>query len=382
MATVQVLLQGLKPDNDHDSAVNRLLRRADTNEFLFSLAYVRRSGVDAVSAAMEAAADRMTLFLGIRNGITSVQSIFSLLDIGVSPYAVDTGSSGKIFHPKIYAAIADDEADVIVGSANLTFGGLNQNIEASSAIGLDLSSDPDREYLDKLRDTLLALPTTYPDHVFQITDRRQAVGLLHEGRLEDERVSRIPTTTRTGGGRERDRLAPIPSVTGRRRPATRVSQRKVKRRIRSGGLTNSGVLKWESKPLTERSLNIPRADQTNITGDINLGQGLFLGLDFQTYFRNDVFADLTWTTDPPSARSRHERGRINAEIIVKGVSYGAFDLEVTHDPRTDTASFRQRNAMTKIKWGPARSLIARRDLLGRTLRLYKRTDTDFVIVID
>lgn len=382
MAVVRALFQGLERDNDHDSAVNELLRRPDIDEFLFSIAFVRRSGVARIAENLQTVADRVTLFLGVRNGVTSVQSIFALLDIGIAPYIVDTASTSKIFHPKVYAAFAGTEASVILGSANLTFSGLNQNIEASSIITLDCDLEQDKDYVDKLKDIFHALPGKYPDHVFQINNRRQAVRLYQEGRLEDERITRMPTATRTGGGRKRDELQPMPIFVGRRQKPNQVRPKSVRRHIRSAGRTSTGVLMWESKPLTERSLNIPKAANTNITGDTNLGQGLMHGIDFQTYFRNDVFAGLTWATVSSSANPHLERAHIDAEIIIKGVSYGVFELEVTHDPRKNTPSFRQRNVMTKIKWGPARQLIAKRDLLGRTLRLYKKSDTDFTIVID
>jgi hypothetical protein len=77
-----------------------------------------------------------------------------------------------------------------------------------------------------------------------------------------------------------------------------------------------------------------------------------------------------------------ERATINVEIVIKNLSYGEYELEVTHDPRTNTRSYEQRNVMTKIKWGEARALIAKRDLLDRTMRLFKKNATNFMIVID
>ena len=268
-------------------------------------------------------------------------------------------------------------AHVILGSANLTYSGLNQNIEASSYIKLDREQQADEEYLQKLISTIKELPSTYPDHVFQIKTVRQAVELLKEGRLEDERLTRLPTTNKTQDNRERDTLKPIPTHGKETRPP----RKGVKKRS-SKKTSNTAMLVWESKPLTERSLNIPQGTTTNITGDMNLGQGLVENLDFQHYFRNEVFSELAWNTDPNSGYPHLERSSINAELIIKNISYGVYILEVTHDPRTDTKSYVQRNVMTKIKWGDARTLVAKRDLLDRTLSLYKRGAMDFVIVID
>ena len=377
MAEIEIILQGLSQNDDHETAINRLLTTPDIGSYILSFAFARKNGVERIKGNLEGVADKSQVFIGIRNGITSIQSIFSLLEIGINPFVVDTASNKKIFHPKIYAAYSDDEAFIILGSANLTFGGLNQNIEASSFIKLDRSQEKDNDYLQKLVTTITQLPATYPDHVFKITNPKQAVKLLHEGRLEDERLTRLPTTQKTRAGTTRDKLKPIPTFEKRKpKPNKAIKSRKAKI------AANTGILVWESKPLTERSLNIPRGTNTNITGDTNLGRGLMEDIDFQHYFRETVFSELNWSTNPGSRSPHLERATINAEIVIKNLSYGIYELEVTHDPRTNTRSYEQRNVMTKIKWGDARSLIAKRDLLDRTLRLYKKNSTDFMIVID
>lgn len=376
MAEIDILLQGLNESDDHETAVNNLLSISAEN-FLFSLAFARSNGVKRIKNNLARVSDKTQVFIGIRNGITSIQSIFSLFKIGIAPYVVDTASNSKIFHQKIYAAYSNTNAHVILGSANLTDGGLNQNIEASSYIKLNRKRQADEEYLQKLINTITDLPSTYPDHVFQIKTARDAVELLKEGRLEDERLTRLPPTNKTQGNKERDKLKPIP-IYGKISQALRKG---VKKR-RSKKIANTGILVWESKPLIPRSLNIPQGTATNITGDINLGKGLMEDIDFQHYFRDVVFAELTWKIDPGSRSPHLERTTINAEMVIKNLSYGVYELEVTHDPRTHTKSYEQRNTMTKIKWGDARSLIAKRDLLDRTLRIYKKDSTDFMIVID
>lgn len=377
MAEINILLQGLELDDDHDTAVNKLLLLPDIEQYLFSLAFARSNGVERISDNLEKVSDKAIIFIGIRNGITSIQSIFSLFKIGIKPYVVDTAANNLIFHPKIYAAYAEGHAHVILGSANLTYAGLNQNIEASSYIKLDRKLQTDEEYILKLVEMFTGLPSKYPDHVFQVNTPRQAVRLLREGRLEDERLTRFPSTNKLQKNKERDKLPRIP--THSKGSQKRHKATKKKRPIK---IINKGILVWESKPLTERSLNIPQGPNTNITGDTNLGLGLMEDIDFQHYFRDVVFSNLAWSTDPSSRSPHLERARINVELVIKNISYGDYDLEVTHDPRTSTKSYAQRNAMTKIKWGDARSLVAKRDLLGRSLKLYKKDSTDFVIVID
>jgi len=377
MAKINILLQGLSKDDDHDTAINELLRLPNIDNYLLSLAFARSSGVERISGNLNRDVGKTKVFVGIRNGITSIQSIFSLFKLGIKPYAVDTAANNKIFHPKIYAAYNDEFAHIILGSANLTLGGLNRNIEASSYIILNRQSQTDEDYLIKLVDVITGMPTVYPDHVFQITTPRQAVILLKEGRLEDERVTRLPSTSKGEPEKERDKLTPIPTYAKTRPKPHKGAKKRTPRKAK-----NSAVIVWESNPLTERSLNIPSGNNTNITGDANLGLGAMADIDFQHYFRDVVFSSLRWSIDPESRSPHLERARINVELIIKNISYGVFNLEVTHDPRINTSSYVQHNVMTKIKWGEIRSLIAKRDLLDRTLKLYKKDGTNFVIVID
>jgi hypothetical protein len=69
---------------------------------------------------------------------------------------------------------------------------------------------------------------------------------------------------------------------------------------------------------------------------------------------------------------------------LKGISYGDFDLRIAHTMGTTSTSYLQRNAMTRLSWGPMRNLVARPDLIGRSLRLYRdeADATRFVLEID
>lgn len=378
MAEIDILLQGLREDDDHETAVNELLQIENIDSYLFSLAFVRKAGVERIINNLQNVSDKIDIFIGIRNGITSIQSIFALQKVGIHPYVVDTATNNKIFHPKIYAAYNAEKAHVILGSANLTFGGLNQNIEASSYLVLDLKNEKDDFFIKNLIKTICGMPEKYPDHVFQLTSPKQAVLLLQEGRLEDERITRLPIASSNPSDKERDKLKPIPTFT-RHKPSPHK-----KAKISKSNLVNNnyGILVWESKPLTERSLNIPRGSNTNITGDTNLGKGLMEDIDFQHYFREIVFKELDWNRDLSSRSPYLERAYIDAELIIKNTAYGIFNLEVTHDPRTNTRSYEQNNVMTKIKWGEARHLVAKPDLLERTLQLYKSGHNRFTIVIN
>jgi hypothetical protein len=105
-------------------------------------------------------------------------------------------------------------------------------------------------------------------------------------------------------------------------------------------------------------------------------------IDQRHYFREEVFKDLTWTVDAKSSTSEHAFG--NFELIIKNVNYGVFELKLAHSNDTTSETYRQSNFVTQVHWGSARPYIARPDLLGRTLSLYRKDSTppEFVIEID
>jgi hypothetical protein len=142
-------------------------------------------------------------------------------------------------------------------------------------------------------------------------------------------------------------------------------------------------LVWESKSLTRRDLTIPTAGGTHATGSVNLDKGLMEGtVDHRHYFRETVFSALIWA--PTTASGAVEEAFAKFQLVLKGISYGEFDLRIAHTTSTTSPTYRQNNAMTRLSWGPMREYIAQEDLIGRTLALYRdKVDPKrFVLEID
>lgn len=129
---------------------------------------------------------------------------------------------------------------------------------------------------------------------------------------------------------------------------------------------------WRSAPLTRRDLNIPTGAKTNRTGCINLDRGAFEGIDFQRYFRNKLFRELAWTPDASPGKRHLLRALADFEIFINGLSHGKHKLLITFNSNENMKLWRQGNATTNIRWASVTELIARVDLLGKTLSLYKR----------
>jgi len=131
-------------------------------------------------------------------------------------------------------------------------------------------------------------------------------------------------------------------------------------------------------------LNVPTEKNTHKTYQIGLDKGLLEeDVDFQHYFRDSVFAELKWNRK--SAKEPHIfEATAEFEVVVKNLNYGNHQLTLTHNSLTNTTSYKQKQAMTKLRWGSILPVIARPDLIERTLKLYRKgtTKPSYLIEID
>jgi HKD family nuclease len=393
MAELDFILQAVTKAT-HAKAVRELVQLPDAKQVLISVSFVREAGVAAIEEAIRPVAGRTSFFVGIRNDITSIQAIKRLLALGVRLYAVDTGSRHIIFHPKLYLALSDTEGRGIIGSANVTFSGLHNNIEVSTTTRLNLANESDKEFADAVVTAFVDLLKNHPRHAFEIKDEKQAEALFESGRLVDEDIIQAPTSAGIKMGR-RDSLEQMnltfvipPRLT--KAVSTKVATGSPGSATTAVALpvptvslpSNVMRLVWQSKPLTERDLNIPSSGRTHATGSMGWKKGVMEGIDQRHYFRDEIFKNVNWTAHPAPKQSEHASAKF--ELVIKNVNFGVFDLILAHSTNTKSRTYLQNNFMTQVHWGKALPYVAKRDLLGRTLYLYRKETTppQFIIEID
>ena len=388
MAQLELILQAATPAT-HAAAVRKLLTNTGVKTALVSVAFVREAGVESLEAALKGVAGNAKFFVGIRNNITTLQGLKRLLGLRAKLYVVDTGSGETIFHPKLYLACTDTIAEMIVGSANLTFQGLHNNIEVSTRVILDLKDAADRKFVEQTTAAFDDMLAQHPEHVFQLKTVQQVEQLFDEGRIVDEMI--VPASTPVGGVRKgkRDSLGRMrlhrvfrPRIKAAIKRATAKAPPKVFGLPIPAVRATEYYLVWESKELKRRDLNIPTNPNTHATGSMLLKKGAMEGIDQRHFFRDDVFDALKWV--PDKSTPHIERASAQFELVIKNLNYGKFALKLSHNTKKDTASYAQNNAMTQVHWGDALALVAKEDLLGRTMYLYRK-DTDppeFQIEID
>jgi HKD family nuclease len=394
MAKIELLLQAFGA-GIHVTALKELLSLPGLKRFVASVAFVREEGVEAIAAELKAKHKACAFFVGIRNDITSVQSVRRLLELGVKVFAVDTASRSTLFHPKMFLSVGPGKGIAVIGSANVTFSGLHNNVEASTVIHLDSTDKDDAKFLKASLDSIDELPTRFPDHVFQIKTEAAANELFNQGRLTDEEmILATPPRSSVRKG-ERDNLKPI--------KLPRQSSPKHGKRIRAslkaqataaavtkptvptpiGASQGSDfILIWESKALTERDLNIPTGVGTNATGSMLWKKGAAEDIDQRHFFRDEVFVNIPWKQDPKY--THYQRAEADFTLAIKGLNYGTHRLKLSHNTNKTSKTYKQNNAMTSVSWGPVAEIIGKRDLLGRTMSLYRngKTPPQFLIEID
>jgi len=121
------------------------------SHFSAAVAFVKRSGVQYIAEALRAFSARSTvkMLIGVDLSGSSREGLADLLAcVGErGEIWVCHNESVSTFHPKVYVFRNEAQAVVVIGSGNLTEGGLFTNYEASIMRILDLTLDEDAKFL-------------------------------------------------------------------------------------------------------------------------------------------------------------------------------------------------------------------------------------------
>lgn len=147
--------------------LNQGLADEKWTEFRAAVAFVKRSGTRHINHALKAfnarASTRVRISIGVDKGGTSFEGATDLLDsVGTKGQVWVFKNPNALYHPKIYLFKNEYSADVIVGSVNLTQGGLYENYEGSVRAQLDLTDENDKNFLFAIESALdfWSIPTS------------------------------------------------------------------------------------------------------------------------------------------------------------------------------------------------------------------------------
>lgn len=396
MAKSLFLMQGLTETESHKNNLKKVLSIEECEKIILSTAFLNSDGVHLIKDELKMNQDKIEVYAGCRNGITTKQGIASLLELGIKVYVVDTGSRSFIFHPKAFLGQGKKRALSIVGSANMTYGGLVNNLEASSILELDLMDSSDAIYVNQFIKVFETLRADYPENVVLVESLERVQELFEQGKLVDE--EEVKETVNVGANKQGQGISPTMKL---KREKVILPSKKRKKKIKEQCVASEGnenneqemqsevimldvpvnmLEVWRSKELKERDLNVPSGTGTNPTGSMLLKKGIY-PVDQQTYFRHQVFKDLKW--EKKDSKKPYEYTNVGIYFVIEGINYGKYELTLKHDPRIDTVTYKQKQPMTSLSWGAAKKIVANRELLGKEMVLYKvkGNKNEFVIEI-
>ena len=123
----------------HLSVIKQLLSNSD--EIIICVAFLKNSGLDFI---LDLLSGNCTFYVGTNYYLTEPVAIKKLLRNKHKVYL--TEKKGGTFHPKIYFFRQGSKIFILTGSANLTGGGLNTNLEASVLIETEEGSSIYRQF--------------------------------------------------------------------------------------------------------------------------------------------------------------------------------------------------------------------------------------------
>ena len=353
----------------------------DFHTFTGISAFASQAGVNGLSKHIAAAKKHLntiTIVTGVDQKGTSQEALLALLDLNINAF-IFFQPSFTIFHPKIYLFEGADKSELIIGSSNLTSQGLFTNVETSLLVSIDNSLEADRKIVEQLKD--------YFKGIFDFTDpnlkklTREIIADLVEAKIvptEAERKAAQDKAEKPGRPETENIISKIfPKRAIAKIPNEFRTTKKLTTKTTPapgdaiGSISRKRELIWESGKLTERDLNIPKGSTTNPTGSMLFKKGKTKNIDQRHYFRDTVFSSLKWKHDTKPETSHLERAKATFNIVIDGKLSGSFKLTLTHNPRTDTRSYEQKNSMTSISWGEAKNVIAKDNLIGKSATLYK-----------
>ena len=156
------------------------------------VAFAKNSGVLRLKPALEqfkARGSKINIYVGIDLDGTSYEALVSLSKLADNLYVVHA-ESNQTFHSKIYNFTKKDSSIVVVGSNNLTAGGLWTNLESCSIVRLTLVEESDREVQHQI-DLYISDLVGIQGLSMKIKSKEDIEELLAEGYVSKEARTRI-----------------------------------------------------------------------------------------------------------------------------------------------------------------------------------------------
>ncbi|MGS7254875.1 hypothetical protein [Enterobacter hormaechei] len=174
-----------------------LLESPDYHTLNIVVAFAKNSGVLRIKDSLERFRKRggiVNAYLGVDLGGTSYEALTALL-LNTDSLNVIHAEKAQTFHSKIYQFLGNSKSLIVVGSHNLTGGGLWTNFESSVHIAIDGTNENEGEIVSGLEKYIGEL-TSLDNSFMPIASREDIETLLENGYVFKEVAERIRLATK------------------------------------------------------------------------------------------------------------------------------------------------------------------------------------------
>lgn len=356
-----------------------------------AVAWAKRSGLRFIREQIEdftARGGELHLIIGIDAGGASRQGIELAYSLATT-CAIFHHPSSRTFHPKAYIATGTNCAQAIIGSNNLTQGGLFENFETSIRLFLDPSNETDARHLAEIQrlfecyrtagncyveldETLLCELLNSP--LYDIEDEDQSSAVTRTGNIttEDRESNRVifgPGTAVLSKAPQSSRLVGAGENVTRK---SRLVENSSPPRSDRAGLTTVQA-RWYKK-LSAADAQRPEGANTNPTGHLTLVKAQH-PIESASWFRDSFFGSQDWV----ALGTGKERASVKFRVTIHGKDHGSHSLDVTHTPAFESG---QGNRTTVLHWGPqVGELLKDKNMKGDYVSLERTSNLRYRLVI-
>lgn len=384
---VQFLGQPWQDGTNLDDFLEEIVSQSEPDHLRIAVAWAKRSGLGRIKPYLDDWRKRggqIDLIVGLSEGGATRQGLELALEVADRVHLFHD-LSGRTFHPKVYLAETAEAVNLLVGSNNMTAGGLYFNYEAALALRVPASGGQKPMVIQQANAWFGRLLTD-PDCCRELTSGNLD-GLVADkaNRIGDEDQRRSAAGNEIGAPEEVDGVGPTDGddaapFFGRSQSAKKKARHDPPAAVGTGGGTvvsqpggwvqggtgtpaqpappvpapsgaaappaqpRQAVERW-SKRLKGTDAQQPPGGNTSPTYNLRLAAAGH-PIDIRTYFRDTFFHTTAWQADPVDASIEYTV--VDMEVLIHGTSHGVHTFRIDHNLNRVSG---QGNVPTVLKWG-------------------------------
>lgn len=367
-----------------------------------AVAWAKRSGLGRIWDTLDdfrSKGGHVQLIIGVSEGGATKEGLELALQGSDQSFVFH--DPRRTFHPKVYFGASDLQRSVLVGSSNLTAGGLSWNYEASLWVDWTKGEDDALDHqLTSWFDQLIAQGGSCLPLSKALIDQMSNSGDIAigtEGRARRVQKARSDTpedndsaVSSTMNGLFNPILVGLRKLPGLSKNLAPIAKPSAQSTAPAQPIPPSGgspvtagdppfplddvVRRW-FKEMDNTAAQQVKSASSNPTGNLRLSQEE-AAINHKVYFRDDFFGGLPWT--PSDGKATEQEVVVRFHVWIDGQDHGEQDLRLSHDPRRIAG---QGNVPTVLHWGPLSPVLRSTNFIDFNVSLERLVGGRFNLVI-